>query len=112
MYRWHDGTFFIKDVGEYTITFESVRGDGVYGDIAVDDISLKVKEVATLPLGLNYHPLHTYVFTVFSGTLTCVHRRVYSKKKLLISWKSYSKCLFVCFDVTKKCFCFHSKIIR
>jgi len=43
-----DGAYFIQDVGECTITFEPLGGDGFYGDIAVDDISVKVK-VATFP---------------------------------------------------------------
>ena len=67
-------------MGECTITFEPLGGDGFYGDIAVDDISVKVK-VATFPTWFRLSP---FMFTVFSGTLTCVYRRVKKNKKRTI----------------------------
>ncbi|XP_078483553.1 MAM and LDL-receptor class A domain-containing protein 1 isoform X3 [Ciona intestinalis] len=39
--KWHGENFYI-DPGSYIVVFESVRGNGVYGDTALDDISLKV----------------------------------------------------------------------
>ncbi|XP_076802493.1 MAM and LDL-receptor class A domain-containing protein 1-like [Clavelina lepadiformis] len=45
--RWHQGQYFISTPGTFTVIFEGSRGDGIYGDTAIDDISLKVGECPT-----------------------------------------------------------------
>ena len=41
-FRWHHGQYFIETPGDYSINFETLRGPGIYSDIAIDDITLGV----------------------------------------------------------------------
>ena len=42
MFRWHHGQYFIQTPGDYTISFDGIRGSGIYSDLALDDITLGV----------------------------------------------------------------------
>ena len=41
--RWYYGYETLSTAGDYTVAFVATRGSGVYSDIALDDITLRVR---------------------------------------------------------------------